>query len=161
MMGCAHCDGLRRQVRELQEELAEWRLRDHVAASATDVQIATLVRQAVKVLKVDLKYFGPAEFRVLLALLEASPNICRHMQLFTVAIRGVESDTNMEIVKVRISRLRRLLRGAGFVDVIETYWGQGYRIAPARASAIRAWLADLEAGARAARDASDARTVAG
>lgn len=159
MMGCAHCDGLRRQIRELQEELAEWRVRDQVAASALDIQIATLVRQAVRVLKQDLKYFGPAEFRVLLALLQASPEICPHPRLFTVASRGLESDTSIEIVKVRISRLRRLLRVAGFHDVIETYWGHGYRIAPAAAPAIKAWLADLESGELVCRDASGARMV--
>lgn len=157
MNGCAHCVALQRQVRELQEELAEWRNRDLDAYSALDVRVATLARRTSQLLKVESKSCGPADFRVLLAILERSPEICSRERLFAAASPGLESETSLEIVKVRIARLRRLLRLAGFVCVIETYWGQGYRIAPGAAESLTAWLAHLETGDALTHDASAAR----
>lgn len=145
MNGCAHCVALQRQVRELQEELAEWRLRERAEAAVSDVRASDLTRRLVRALKVDTKYFGPAEFRLLFALIEASPAICTRERLFSVICLEPESDVGLEIVKVRVSRLRRMLREAGVDAVIETYWGQGYRLTTGAAATVKAWLDGLVA----------------
>lgn len=150
-MTCVHCDDLRRQLRELNEELEAWRgnRRDADAAEVFAVRLGRYQplfkgsgRAAVQMLLLLLDRPGRAVSRA--ALLEATR--------WSASVKDTDQ-VDWKIVDVYLSRLRTSLRRlvdagrlpegfAGSSAGIQTHWGIGYSLTVENAAALRQLAGD-------------------
>ncbi|WP_137803409.1 hypothetical protein [Caulobacter sp. 3R27C2-B] len=147
MRGCAHCDALQRQVRELQEELAEWRASDQgdaAADTAWSAKVSAVLR--LKRIKSVGRFVTPGDMRFLKALITAAPRPVSHDALLEASARyGLEPRGDVKVNVVRASICRALLASQGFSDAIISVHAYGYEMPKAVAKQVQAWLDGLVA----------------
>lgn len=147
MNSCAHCVALQRQLRELQEELAEWRASERDegdADNAWSAKVSAVLR--VKRIKSAGRFVTPADLRFLKALITASPRPVCHADLLEASARyGLETRADVKVNVVRASICRTLLASQGFPDAIISVHAYGYEMPKSVAAQVRAWLDGLVA----------------
>jgi DNA-binding winged helix-turn-helix (wHTH) protein len=127
---------LRRENRELREELVEWRR----TGAERDARAQELGRvSAVRV----WSRLPASPARLLLYLIDRAPRICRKDELATVHEGHTGREVEDKIVDVFICRIRATLAELEHADAISTHWGLGYSIAVDMAAAL---TAAIEAG---------------
>lgn len=123
------------RVRELEEELAEYRRRE--TERDTDQALLRRVREAKRTLGL------PKMAAVILFEMAARPG-----HIFTrEALRELSDplghgDPAMKVVDVQISRIRTALHAKGVVGAIETAWADGWLVRARGAAAIAALLGE-------------------
>lgn len=125
---------LRRQVRELEDELAE-------VYAQRGAGLADLVSEAA-----DLSAalgLRPREAQILKVLKDRGGHVVPKAALFDLLIG--DSAASPKLIDVHVCLLRRHLRQGGWPIAIETVHAIGYRLAPAHAAFIRAVLATAAA----------------
>lgn len=124
---------LQRQVRELREELAEWRLRGHQVTSLFATQVDGVRRH----FRLEI---GTA--RALLLLIKHAGVAVRRETLADALSPGWnERGVDLQMVDVRICRLRKVLANHGLNRAVHTVWGFGYRLDTVAARDITVMLA--------------------
>lgn len=142
MTACAHCEDLRRQLREAKEEIAEW-ARGGVATNGR-IERAYRVTAALRAKGLKGVRLAPGDIRLLLELLAKPGRPHSHEALlFATAVDGQLTEALPKLTAVRICTLRQLLAANGFSDVVRTVWGFGYEISAADAAKVAAWLEGL------------------
>lgn len=119
-MGCANCERMKREIRELREELEEWRLMD---GEVVDSKVHDLAKN----LRVR-----PQAAKLLMALM-ASPGQTVPVDRLARAI-GYDGDDINRMVAMAAHALR-----SGGVP-IETVWGKGRRVRLSDVEKIRAMM---------------------
>lgn len=129
---CQTCDKLRAEIRELREELAEWRNQDSIHESGDAAIIATRLKTWPQVAK-------------LIAILAENENRVVSREYFVEALeyagagrdhdrRGTDEDRWLKVI---VSRARRALESVGVFDAVGNVWGQGYIMTKEKARDVR------------------------
>ena len=124
MTPSSELERLRVRVRELEEELEEWR------RSGVILDVVTDVDKWASVLKVR-----PQSVQAAMALCGAAGRFVSRDILHSMI---TENETTDKLVSVAICSLRRCLRERGMNDVIFSSYGHGYMITPEGARRVRA-----------------------
>lgn len=119
-VACGECDRLRRENRELREELEEWRSSD---GEVVDTRIQDIGR------KLNVR---PQAVKMALILMRSPGEAMTHDRLARAI--GYEGDNTRRITGV----LAHHLRGAGIP--VKSAWGIGQRISAEDAEKVRALL---------------------
>lgn len=133
---CASCDRLRAELREVKEELEEWRLRGEKEVDDRAALIQTALSATPQVSRViDAMMDNPGR------LIES------HTLVDVLHYNGRGGDlpkygTTDEgrLLKVIIFHARKTLERAGITSPIETIWGRGYSLSRDKAVELRAIL---------------------
>lgn len=131
-MACSECDSLRRQVRELKEELAEFQKYDDADSP--------LVFELKKALRLR-----PQSAKILAALMERQDKVVKVDLLIDAAeYEGEAGNPNDQrfraIIGVNLARIRRGMEDARIDGSVQTFYGHGYMISKAVADQVRALL---------------------
>ena len=127
---CTACNGLRRQVRELHEELGEYRTRQRSEA----VRAAAAERIGRWALAFDI----PVSQAVMLALFADAPGRIFSRTAILAALEDWPNRDGLDrAVDTRIKRLRQALAAAGVVGAILTVYGLGYKMDGVSAAEIK------------------------
>jgi DNA-binding response OmpR family regulator len=137
---------LRRRVRELEEELAEWRRRGERAEGEDTDTLDRLLAWRAKL--GPGRGNSPAALSVLAYLLDHPGRLHRKWALAEQTPRRNEGSDNAHRRRLRVPAAPGLLKHYGD-DVIRTVWGQGYKVEPADAAALLSWLDGVQAVAAA------------
>jgi DNA-binding response OmpR family regulator len=125
---------LRRENRELREEIEEYRRKEAELIGAVKAQfdpgLLTDLRQALRL--------PPAQAKLLLILLDAAPSIIPREKA-AVAISISDHPSDMKVVDVQLSHLRKALTRQGLPGP-QTATGYGYRLTAEDAHTIRSTL---------------------
>lgn len=139
-LACSDCGtaaDLRRQITELKAEISEWERQSRARLTGDmDESWVADVRARLGV--------APALGRALVALLGHPGRLLTKERLLDVMT--ADEDVSVKLVDVQICKLRAAMNAKGAPGTIETVWGQGYRISPPEAAAIREWLLTGEGG---------------
>lgn len=132
-MPCGECDRLRRENRELKEEIAEYGKSMIEGQSPLAFTIKT---------RLSLR---PASAKVLACLIENAGRVVSNRALATAAdYSGEATNPNdsraMSAVGVAITHCRRALEDVGIYRVIHTFYGEGRTISKEDAAKVRALL---------------------
>jgi DNA-binding response OmpR family regulator len=138
---------LRRRVRELEEELAEWRRRGERDEEEDTDTLERLLAWRAK-LGPTGRGNSPAALSVLAYVLDRPGRLHRKWALAEQTPRRNEG-SDPRIVDVYVCGLRHVLLKHYGDDVIRTVWGQGYRVEPDDAKALLSWLDGVQAAAAA------------
>lgn len=149
-MTCVHCDDLRRQLREANDELEAWRANDQEAGGDAWTDRAERYRTAIK---------GPAlsSIAILMLLIDRHGRVASHADLLEATRCGsaflASDQVSGNIVGVQLSRLRVGLRDAAAKGLlpavfgeqaagIQRHWGVGYSLPIENAAALRQLAGD-------------------
>ena len=132
-MGCDNCDRLRRQVRELTEEIKEYEASGH-----TDDDLS--VRRLAKTLRIK-----PQAAKILAALLDRPGRLTSTDLLIEAAeYEGEATNPNDRRFKaaigMNISSIRRGLESKSIYGGIENFYGTGYVLKKEAAEKVKALL---------------------
>jgi len=132
-MGCDNCDRLRRQVRELTEEIKEYEASGH-----TDDDL--FVRRLAKTIGIK-----PQAAKILSLLMDHPGRLTSTDLLIEAAeYEGEATNPNDRRFKsaicVNISSIRRRLESKSIHKAIENFYGTGYVLSKEAAAKIRALL---------------------
>lgn len=129
---CVECDKLRAEIRELREELAEWRNQDSIHENGDAAIIAARLKTWPQVAK-------------LIAILAENENRVVAREYFVEALeyagagrdhdrRGTDEDRWLKVI---VSRARRALEGIGVFDAVGNVRGWGYIMTKEKARDVR------------------------
>lgn len=129
---CQTCDKLRAEIRELREELAEWRNQESIHENGDAAIIAERLKTWPQVAK-------------LIAILAENENRVVSREYFVDALgyagegrdhdrRGTDEDRWLKVI---VSRSRRALEGIGVFDAVGNVRGRGYIMTKEKARAVR------------------------
>ena len=131
---CVSCDRLRAELREVKEELAEWKMRED---DSVDGDIA-LISRTLKL--------PPQPARIVNELMSAASRVVTSEKLIeSMDYGGRGGDKGRwtaegNAMKVCLSMARKGLREAGLHDAISTVWREGYIMPKSKAVELRAIL---------------------
>jgi len=131
-MSCNECDRLRRENRELREELHEYR--------------ATVDGEDPLAFNLKVRFrLRPQQARVLAALVKNPGRIMNNLTLVDASgYVGEENNPDkhraQKSLRPMISQISRHLEDARLFDVIQTFYGQGRMISTSDAERIRAMM---------------------
>lgn len=129
---CQTCDKLRAEIRELRDELAEWRNQDSVHENGDAAIIAARLKTWPQVAK-------------LIAILAENENRVVSREYFVEALeyagagrdhdrRGTDEDRWLKVIA---SRARRALESIGVFDAVGNVRGRGYIMTKEKARDVR------------------------
>lgn len=133
-MMCPTCDRLRAELREVREELAEWRMSE---GESQNGDVAIIAR----VLKIS-----PQSAKVVNELMSAPSRLVPTDRLVeAMDYGGLGMDKGRwtfegNALKVVMSMARKGLREAGLPEAISNVWGRGYIMPRSKATELRAIL---------------------
>ena len=152
---CPTCLQNRRRVRDLEDELEEWRSQAKKPVSVsgpppipTSLAVIMAVADTLRTAPIGRNRAGQSEARILLALLSRPGMTLARETVLSVARDGpgrkgagrYGPDVMIKAVDVYVNRLRTSLRDLGQGEPITTVWGVGYTITREAAPALRAWV---------------------
>lgn len=120
------------RVAELEDELAAWRAYQP-QLSSIEVPRSTHFASLVKTVIGSQHANGTARFLSIMAA--HGGRICRHEML--VEHLGCGPETGLHVTKVYAHKARRVLRGLGLGNLIQTIWGEGYLVGVPEAAVLR------------------------
>ena len=152
-MTCVHCDDLRRQLRERDEELEAWR------GNRRDANAEEARSQRVERYRALLRGSGAAisAIGMLLLLVDRAGSVIRNDSLLIASREGsawlAADEVCTNVVSVQLWKLRRGLRRlaasgrlpegfGGASGGIETHWAVGYSLTIENAAALRQLAGD-------------------
>lgn len=126
------------RVRELEEELAEWR-RQSVARDRH-------VFKAENVLALQRAFrLAPTPARMLATLMNAAPGMVSYDRLFDCRPATVaHKDVSDNVLRVQMSKVKTALRQVGLGDAIRVIRNEGYQMDRAGREAIRARVGSVQ-----------------
>lgn len=131
-MACGECDTLRRQVRELREELAEFQKYED-----SESPLVFSLKKALRL--------RPQSAKILAALMDRQDKVVKVDLLIDASeYEGEAGNPNdrrfRAIIGVNLARIRRSMEDARIEGAVQTFYGNGYMISKSVADQVRALL---------------------